>query len=65
MALVLALAGGGSGLNADLAKAYVGFRVVHSLIQALINQVMIRFAVFTLSSLVLLAITVRAAILVF
>ncbi len=39
--------------------------VVHSLIQALINKVMIRFSVFTLSSLVLLALAVRAALDVF
>jgi hypothetical protein len=37
-------------------------RVVHSLIQVLINKVMIRFAVFTLSSLVLLALAIRAAL---
>jgi hypothetical protein len=39
--------------------------VVHSLIQVLINKVMIRFSVFALSSLALLALAVRAAIDVF
>ena len=65
VALTLAFVGEGGGLNADLAWTYMGLRVVHSLIQALINKVEIRFAVFTLGSLALLAMTVRAAIVVF
>ena len=65
VALTLAFVGQGGGLNADLAWAYVALRVVHSLIQALINKVEIRFAVFTLASLALLAMTVRAAMAVF
>ena len=65
VALTLALAGQGGGLNADLAWAYMLLRVVHSLIQALINKVEIRFAVFTLGSFALLAMTIRAAFAVF
>jgi hypothetical protein len=65
VALVLALSGAGDGLNLLLAWAYVGLRVVHSLVQILINKVMIRFAIFTVSSLVLLAMAIRAAIAVF
>jgi hypothetical protein len=65
VALILALVGAGDGLNADLAWGYVALRVVHSLVQVLINRVMIRFAIFSLSSLVLLAMAVRAAIAVF
>jgi hypothetical protein len=65
VALTLALAGAGDGLNLTLAWAYVALRIVHSLIQVLINRVMIRFAVFTLSSLVLLALAIRAALVVF
>jgi hypothetical protein len=65
VALVLALSGAGDGVNLTLAWAYVGLRVVHSLVQILINKVMIRFAIFTISSLVLLAMAVRAAIAVF
>lgn len=60
--LTLALAGDGSGVTLVLAWVYVALRVVHSLIQVLINRVMIRFSVFTLSSLVLLALAVKAAI---
>jgi len=60
--LMLALLGDGGGINLILAWTYVALRVVHSLIQVLINKVMIRFAVFTLSSLVLLALAIRAAL---
>jgi hypothetical protein len=41
----------GNGLNATLAWAYVGLRVVHSLVQATVNKVMLRFLIFALSSL--------------
>lgn len=61
VALALAIAGLGDGLNAQLAWAYVALRVVHSLVQATVNRVMIRFLVFGLASLVLVALIVRAA----
>lgn len=61
VALALAVAGLGDGLNAQLAWAYVGLRVIHSLVQATVNRVMIRFLFFALSSLVLVALIVRAA----
>ena len=64
-ALVLAFAGAGEGLNAGLAWAYVAMRVVHSLVQALTNVIVLRFAVFMAASLVLLALAIRAAIAVF
>jgi len=64
-ALVLAFAGAGEGLNAGLAWAYVAVRVVHSLVQALTNVILVRFAVFMAASLVLLALAIRAAIAVF
>jgi hypothetical protein len=51
----------GSGVNAGLAWAYVVLRIAHSLVQALINRVMIRFALFALASLVLLVMTIRTA----
>lgn len=60
--LVLALLGQGDGDNLVLAWAYVGLRVLHSLVQALINIIELRFTVFFLSSLVLIALTVNAAI---
>ena len=65
VALTLALLDAGSGLNAGLAWAYVVLRIVHSLVHALINKVLIRFALFVLASLVLLVMTIRAAWIVF
>ncbi len=65
VALALALMGQGNGLNATLAWAYVGLRIVHSLVQATINKVMIRFLLFSLSSLVLIALVVHTVMAVF
>ena len=64
-ALTLALAGQGGGLNAGLAWGYVALRVVHSLVQATVNAIMLRWAIFMVSSVVLLALAVRAAMAVF
>jgi hypothetical protein len=61
LALALAVAGQGDGLNAALAWTYVALRVIHSLVQALVNVILARFAVFMVASLVLLALAVRAA----
>ena len=63
--LTLAVAGWGHGLNAWLAWAYVALRVLHSLAQATTNRVRTRFIFFLLSSLVLAALIVHAAIAVF
>ena len=65
VALTLAFVGAGSGFNAGLAWAYVALRIVHSLVHALINKVMIRFALYAAASLVLLVMTIRAALIVF
>ena len=48
-------------LNVWLAWAYVGFRVIHSLIQATVNIVRWRFFAHLAASLCLLALTVHAA----
>jgi hypothetical protein len=64
MALALALLGAGS-LDAGLAWLYVGLRIAHSLVQAAVNAVIVRFAIFMAASFVLLVMTVRAALLVF
>ena len=65
VALVLAITGQGDGLNATLGWTYVALRVLHSLVQATVNRVMVRFALFALSSLVLIALVVHAGIAVF
>ena len=65
VALTLALLGAGAGLNAGLAWAYVLLRVAHSLVQATVNRVTTRFAIFMVASVVLLALAIRAALLVF
>ena len=62
VALTLALLGEGAGLNAALAWLYVGLRIAHSLVHALVNAIMLRFAIFMATSVVLLAMTVRAAL---
>lgn len=60
VALALAIGGMGGGLNAQIAWGYVALRIVHSLIQATVNRVMWRFAVFALASLALLALCIHA-----
>ncbi|MCR5878308.1 MAPEG family protein [Phenylobacterium sp. J367] len=64
-ALALAVAGAGDGLNAQLAWGYVGLRVVHSLVQATVNAIMVRFLIFMTSSIVLAVLAVRAAMTLF
>lgn len=65
VAIVLAVIGQGDGINAIIAWAYVALRIAHSLVQATINKVAIRFALFALSSLALMVLIVHAAIPVF
>lgn len=65
VALALAILGDTSGPSLALAWGYVGLRVVHSVWQSLFNVIEVRFGLFLLSSLVLIALTVRAALLVF
>jgi len=65
VALTLALLDAGAGLNAALAWLYVALRVVHSLVQATVNVILLRFAIFMLASVVLLVMAIRAALVVF
>ena len=65
VALSLALLGAGDGFNVTLAWAYVGLRVLHSLIQITFNRVMFRFLVFALSSIVLIWLAINAALVAF
>ena len=64
-ALVLTLLGEQGAWAVGLAWAYVGLRVVHSLWQALVNHIPVRFALFLVSSLVLFALVLMAAMKVF
>jgi len=57
---VLALAGDASDINVALAWSYVGLRIVHSLWQVLSNVIMVRVALFTLSTFCLLGLAVNA-----
>lgn len=61
VALTLAIMDMGGGINLWLAWGYVGFRVIHSLIQATVNIVKFRLLFFVLATLCLLGLTVHAA----
>ncbi|MEO9131819.1 MAG: MAPEG family protein [Sphingomonas sp.] len=65
IALVLAMLGMGGGLNLTIAWAYVALRIAHSIVQATFNRVIIRFAIFSLSTLCLIALTLHAAMRIF
>lgn len=65
VAIVLAIIGQGDGMNAFIAWIYVGLRVIHSLVHVTANKVMVRFVLFLLSSLALIALILHAAMAVF
>ena len=65
IAIIIAITGTGDGLNEMLGWTYVGLRIAHSLVQAVWNKVVVRFALFSLSSIVLIALVLHAAIAVF
>jgi hypothetical protein len=60
VAIVLAIMGVGDGVNLWLAWTYVGMRVIHSLVQSMVNIIELRFALFFISSLVLIALIINA-----
>lgn len=64
VAFTLALLNAGEGLSLTLAWTYVALRVIHSLQQALWNKIEVRFVLFVLSSVVLITLVVRAALIV-
>ena len=65
MAISLAVLGDASVASQALPWGYVGTRVVHSLVQAMVNHILTRFGIFFVSSLLLFALTARAVMLVF
>lgn len=62
LVISLAVVGEGFGINLYLAWAYVLFRIVHSLVQVLANNIELRFLVFVLSNIPLFWLTVNAMI---
>ena len=65
IAITLAIIGQGDGINSQIAWVYVGLRVLHSLVQAIFNKIIVRFAIFVLSSLALIALILHAAMALF
>ncbi|WP_269618050.1 MAPEG family protein [Zhongshania sp. BJYM1] len=63
-AFLLALVGGGDGINLSLAWFYVGGRIIHSIVQSTINKVMVRFTLFLLTSIALLIMAINAAMII-
>ncbi len=55
------IAGQADAINIGLAWTYVALRIVHSLVQCTANIVMLRFSVFTLSTIALAAMALRTA----
>ena len=58
--VILAIMGPGA-LDVTLAWTYVALRIVHSIWQSTVNKVPVRFLLFILSSLTLVALALRAA----
>jgi hypothetical protein len=63
--LILTLLGVRDDLTVYGAWGYVGLRVVHSVVHSTVNNVMVRFTLFALSSITLLGLTIKAATVVF
>jgi len=62
IALTLAFMDFGGGINYWLAWGYVGFRIVHSIVQCTVNIVAIRFPLFALATLCLIGMTLHAGL---
>jgi hypothetical protein len=65
VAISIALLGHVDSINVGCAWAYAGIRVVHSLVQATVDIVMIRFTLFLLSSIALAVLVIREALAIF
>lgn len=62
IAITLALMDFGGGINYWLAWGYVGFRVLHSIVQCTVNIVRYRLLLFALASACLFGLTIHAAL---
>ena len=60
--IFLHLSGGSTDLTRGLAWAYVVLRIVHSLWQATVNRIPVRFAIFALATFCLIALALLAVI---
>lgn len=60
--MFLHLSGGNTDLTRGLAWAYVALRIVHSIWQSTVNRIPVRFLLFLLSTLCLLALSILAVI---
>ncbi|MDB5705049.1 MAG: hypothetical protein JWN66_2165 [Sphingomonas bacterium] len=65
IALTHALLGTGHGMNLWIAWGYVGLRILHSIVQATVNRVIVRFTIFSLATICLIALTLHAAMAIF
>jgi hypothetical protein len=65
VSIVLAIIGQGDGFNANIAWAYVGLRIAHSLVQIVWNRVAVRFVLFALSSIALIMLVTHAGMTLF
>ena len=63
--LVVALTDPGNGIALVAAWAYVLLRVAHSLVQVLVNKIIVRFGLFFVASLALMVLIAQAAMAVF
>ena len=59
LAFAVQLSGQADGLSVMLGWAYVGLRVLHSLVQGTVNIVTVRFLLFSLSTIVLMVMLAR------
>ena len=62
---IIAMTGTGAGVNTWLAWGYVGLRIAHSLWQATVNRVNVRFLLFFASTFCLMALALHAAMAAF
>jgi hypothetical protein len=63
--LALCFVGQWGDVNVILAWLYVALRIVHSIVQATVNVIMLRFTVFIIASVVLLILAIRAALVIY
>ena len=60
IAAILAITGTATALSVQLAWAYFGLRVIHTLVQATTNFVPARFGIFAVSTVCLLVLTIQS-----